>query len=134
MDGTNMLRIYNPRKQVRDNDPDGEFIHRWVPELQGLPVEYLDQPEKTPLHIQDECDVRIGETYPYPLVEYEDAREAIVSKFEGLRTQAKQALQNDAVARRISMSQRGRVEDDSVKERSHDGSDSGSTQSSLSSF
>jgi deoxyribodipyrimidine photo-lyase len=134
MDGTNMFQIYNPRKQVRDNDPDGEFIHRWVPELQGLPVEYLDQPEKTPLHIQNECGVHIGETYPYPLVEYEGAREAIISKFEGVRTQAKQALQNDAVARRISMSQRGQVEDDSVRERSHDDSDSGSTQSSLSSF
>ena len=28
VDGTNMMRIYNPRKQVRDNDSEGEFIHK----------------------------------------------------------------------------------------------------------
>lgn len=134
MDGTNMLRIYNPRKQVRDNDPDGEFIYRWVPELQPLPVEYLDRPEKTPLYVQDNCDVTIGETYPYPIVEYEAAREAIVAKFEAVREQAKRALQNDAVARRISMSQRGRVEDDPDHEQAQDDTEAESVQSSLSSF
>jgi deoxyribodipyrimidine photo-lyase len=116
MDGTSMLRIYNPRKQVRDNDPNGEFISRWVPELQALPVEYLDQPEKTPLHVQDEYSVTIGETYPYPIVEYEAAREAIVSKFKAVRERAERALQNEAVARRISMSQRGHVEADPGEE------------------
>jgi len=134
MDGTNMLRIYNPRKQVRDNDPDGEFIHRWVPELQALPVTYLDKPEKTPLHVQDECGVTIGETYPYPIVEYEPARDAILSKFDAVRADAKRALQNNAVARRISMSQRGRVENDPGQDSSQNDSESGSTQSSLSSF
>ncbi|MDS0261095.1 DNA photolyase family protein [Haloarcula sp. S1CR25-12] len=132
MDGTNMLRIYNPRKQVRDNDSEGEFIYRWVPELQPLPVEHLDQPEKTPLHVQDECGVHIGETYPYPAVEYEAAREAIHAKFDAVHDKAKRALQNDDVARRISMSQRGRVEDD--PKQSQDDADSGGTQSSLSSF
>jgi len=134
MDGTNMLRIYNPRKQVRDNDPAGEFIHEWVPELQELPVEYLEQPEKAPLHVQAECGVTIGEAYPYPIVEYEAAREAILSKFDAVRDQAKRALQNEAVARRISMSQRGRVEDDAGQQRSDDDAESGTTQSSLSSF
>jgi len=94
----------------------------------------VDQPEKTPLHVQDEGGVTVGETYPYPSVEYEAAREAIVSKFDAVREQAKRALQNEAVARRISMSQRGRVEDDPEQERPQDDSESGSTQSSLSSF
>ena len=107
VDGTNMLRIYNPRKQVRDNDPDGEFIKKWVPELEALPVEYLDQPEKTPLHVQDEVGVRIGETYPYPIVEYEAAREAIIEKFEAVQAAATEALQHPEVNRRASLSQRG---------------------------
>jgi len=107
VDGTNMLRIYNPRKQVRDNDPDGEFIKKWVPELEALPVEYLDQPEKTPLHVQDEVGVRIGETYPYPIVEYEAAREAIIEKFEAAQAAATEALQHPEVNRRASLSQRG---------------------------
>jgi deoxyribodipyrimidine photo-lyase len=34
--GINTLRIYNPTKQGLDQDPSGEFIRRWVPQLQGL--------------------------------------------------------------------------------------------------
>jgi deoxyribodipyrimidine photo-lyase len=33
--GINTPRIYNPVKQARDQDPDGVFTRRWVPELEG---------------------------------------------------------------------------------------------------
>ncbi len=35
--GINTLRMYNPTKQGIDQDPDGSFIRRWVPELAGEP-------------------------------------------------------------------------------------------------
>jgi deoxyribodipyrimidine photo-lyase len=31
--GINTLRIYSPAKQARDQDPQGTFIRRWVPEF-----------------------------------------------------------------------------------------------------
>ena len=31
--GINTIRIYNPEKQRQDQDPSGEFVARWVPEL-----------------------------------------------------------------------------------------------------
>jgi deoxyribodipyrimidine photo-lyase len=34
--GVNTIRMYNPIKQGLDQDPDGVFIRRWVPELSGL--------------------------------------------------------------------------------------------------
>jgi deoxyribodipyrimidine photo-lyase len=34
--GINTLRIYSPRKQALDHDPDGRFQRRWLPEL-GTP-------------------------------------------------------------------------------------------------
>lgn len=131
MDGTNMMRVYNPRKQVRENDPDGEFVSKWVPELAALPDTHLDQPEKTPVHVQEECGVSIGEDYPYPVVEYEAARERILTKFKTVRAAAKRALQNEEVARRVSMSQAGGGRSDTPAE---DESQPAGTQTSLSSF
>ncbi len=108
MVGVNMLRIYNPRKQVRDNDSDGEFIRQWVPELDSLPTEHLDRPEKTPLHVQADCEVEIGEDYPYPMVEYEAARQRILDRFTAISDAAERALGHPEVARRASLSRRGR--------------------------
>lgn len=35
--GVNTIRMYNPVKQGLDQDPDGIFVRRWVPELRSLP-------------------------------------------------------------------------------------------------
>ena len=51
--GTNTIRIYNPVKQSIDQDPNGDFIRRWCPELAALPTEVIHTPWKlTPLERQ----------------------------------------------------------------------------------
>lgn len=42
--GINALRIYNPVLQSRKLDPDGTFIRRWLPELEGVPTELIHTP------------------------------------------------------------------------------------------
>ena len=42
--GINTIRIYNPIKQSMDQDPDGIFIRRWVPELRNVPSSGVHQP------------------------------------------------------------------------------------------
>lgn len=42
--GINIVRMYNPIKQGLDQDPDGRFTRRWIPELAPVPDEYLQQP------------------------------------------------------------------------------------------
>ena len=126
------LRLYNPRKQVRDQDPDGEFVTRWVPELADLPTEFLDRPEHTPKSVQESCGVVIGETYPYPIREYEAAKEAFWRRYEPVRDRAAQKLADESVARRVSLSGgidaarriAARADEDATKDQ----------QSSLSSF
>jgi len=104
--GVHPLRIYNPMKQVRDNDPDGEFIARYVPELADLPTQFLDRPAKTPLAVQQECGVHIGEDYPYPVVDFERRRIEARETWAALDDRATEALQDPEIRRRASLSQR----------------------------
>ena len=97
-------RVYNPRKQVRDQDPEGDWIARWVPELTDLPSEFLDRPEKAPLAVQRECGVRVGETYPRPVVDFEARRERFWSRYEARRPEAARELRRPEIAKRASFS------------------------------
>ncbi len=97
-------RLYDPRKQVRDQDLDGEFVSKWVPELAALPAEHLDEPEKTPVAVQEECGVRIGEDYPRPVVDFEAARERYWQRFDAVKAEAAAAFADETVARRVSFS------------------------------
>jgi deoxyribodipyrimidine photo-lyase len=42
--GINTPRIYNPVKQGLDQDPDGLFTRRWIPELADVPAAVLQTP------------------------------------------------------------------------------------------
>ncbi|WP_051287747.1 FAD-binding domain-containing protein [Alkalicoccus chagannorensis] len=46
--GFNTIRIYNPVKQGKDQDPDAAFIRRWVKELQHVPDAFVHEPWKDP--------------------------------------------------------------------------------------
>lgn len=67
MTGTNVVRIYNPVKQAQDQDPDGEFIRRWVPELSRLPTTALAAPWELPPLEALMLGFEPGKHYPQPL-------------------------------------------------------------------
>jgi deoxyribodipyrimidine photo-lyase len=71
--GINAVRIYSPIKQVHDQDPNGEFIKRFVPELQGVPIEHIAEPHEMPSSVQRRAGCVIGKDYPRPLVEHAEA-------------------------------------------------------------
>lgn len=79
--GINTVRIYSPAKQVVDQDPKGVFIRRYCPELEGVPDEFLAEPQRMPLAVQRRAGCRIGKDYPAPIVDhasaYREARERI---------------------------------------------------------
>ena len=71
--GINTVRIYNPIKQSQEQDPDGIFIRKWVPELAPVPLAFLHSPwELTPIELQG-LDFAYGEVYPFPIVDVEKA-------------------------------------------------------------
>ena len=66
--GINAVRIYSPVKQGYDQDPDGVFIRRWVPELSDLEGKDLHEPWRLD---------SLPEGYPERIVDHaEAAREA----------------------------------------------------------
>ncbi|OBA00832.1 FAD-binding domain-containing protein [Halomonas sp. G11] len=64
--GTNALRVYNPIKQAEDNDPNGEFVARWVPELTALPLEWRAKPWALPESLRRRFDFQPNVNYPIP--------------------------------------------------------------------
>ncbi len=68
--GINTLRIYNPVKQARDQDPDGTFVRRWLPALRKIPDEFIFEPWTLPPALQAQCGVIIGRDYPAPVVDH----------------------------------------------------------------
>ena len=68
--GINMLRIYNPVKQAHDQDPEGIFVKRWLPQLEQVPQAFIFEPWTMPHDVQAECGVLIGEHYPEPVVDH----------------------------------------------------------------
>jgi deoxyribodipyrimidine photo-lyase len=67
--GSNALRIYNPTKQANDQDPSGDFIRHWVPELSAVDNAHIHEPQLMPGLLQRACGVIIGRDYPAPIVD-----------------------------------------------------------------
>lgn len=79
--GTNTIRIYNPVKQSQEQDPQGQFIRQWCPEIAALPDDLLHTPWQLTSMEQQMFAVVIGEDYPKPVVDLQQsskqAREAL---------------------------------------------------------
>ena len=138
--GCHPNRVYNPRKQARENDPDGEFVRTYVPELRDLPTEFLARPERAPVHVQHECDTTIGDEpdadYPYPVVDFE--REATIAReqFGRLADRARAALDDPDVRRRASLSRdrRQRMNGEATSESTTNERSDGGSQHRLGEF
>ena len=109
--GINTVRIYSPIKQVADQDPQGIFIRKYLPELEGVPDKHLAEPHKMTTMEQSLFGCRIGKDYPSPLVDhktaYKVARDRIfaVKKSQAARAEAEKVYQKHG-SRRQPMSQR----------------------------
>jgi deoxyribodipyrimidine photo-lyase len=75
--GINTLRIYSPAKQVLDQDPEGQFIHRWCPELEGLTGKLLANPET--------AGELFPTAYPQPIVNHTEATRAARRRIMSVR-------------------------------------------------
>lgn len=68
------FRVFNPMEQGRKFDVDGGYVRRWVPELARLPTKWIHEPWRAPAGELAAAGVRLGASYPRPIVEHAEAR------------------------------------------------------------
>ncbi len=78
--GINTLRIYNPIKQARDQDPRGQFVRQWIPALRRVPDTWLFEPHRMPINLQVQYGCVLEKDYPLPLVDIQQAMQQAKSK------------------------------------------------------
>ena len=77
-DAAPYFRIFNPSSQSKKFDPDGEFIRRYVPELEDVPGKKIHD-------LSDRDDDWFDEVgYPKPIVDHGEAREHAIEAFKSL--------------------------------------------------
>jgi deoxyribodipyrimidine photo-lyase len=81
-DAAPYFRIFNPVTQSQKFDPHGEYIKTWLPELRGLPDQFLHEPWKTPEEIQSQANITIGKDYPLPVIDLKQSRQRALDSYQ----------------------------------------------------
>jgi deoxyribodipyrimidine photo-lyase len=80
-DAAPYFRIFNPISQGEKFDPNGEYTRKWVPELARLPTELLFAPWEAPEGLLLAHGVRLGHSYPRPIVDHAQARDVALAAY-----------------------------------------------------
>jgi deoxyribodipyrimidine photo-lyase len=77
-DAAPYFRIFNPFSQSRRFDPQGDYIRRFVHELEGASTDEIHEPHKS---------TSLGTNYPRPVVDHATARGSTIKAFQALSRQ-----------------------------------------------
>jgi deoxyribodipyrimidine photo-lyase len=78
--GINTVRIYNPIKQGYDQDPEGVFVRKWLPELDAVPDRFVHEPWKW-----ENAATVLDKAYPWPILDHAQAAKAARQKIWSIR-------------------------------------------------
>ena len=80
-DPSPFFRVFNPVLQGEKFDPDGAYVRRFVPELAKLPPKFIHHPWDAPADVLAKAGIRLGKTYPHPIVDHATARDRALDAF-----------------------------------------------------
>ena len=76
------FRIFNPITQSEKFDGAGKFIRKYVPELAACDDKEIHAPWLIPLLRQEMLNIKIGKTYPCPVVDHATQRNLALSLYK----------------------------------------------------
>lgn len=85
VDASPYFRVFNPVLQSEKFDEYGDYIRKWVPELQLLPNDYIHEPWKAPNSILSKANIELGQTYPFPIIDHSFARKRALAAYETVK-------------------------------------------------
>ena len=83
-DAAPYFRIFNPILQGQKFDPDGHYVRKYIPEISNLPNKYLFSPWDAPKQILNELGIKLGSTYPEPVIDIAQSRIDALESFKSL--------------------------------------------------
>lgn len=98
--GVNQIRIYNPIKNSKEHDPEGDFIKKWVPELRDLAVEFIHEPFLMTEFDQRFNNFELGVDYPKPIVDLKYTRKRAADSLWSMRREEKVKTENRRILNR----------------------------------
>jgi deoxyribodipyrimidine photo-lyase len=84
-DAQPFFRIFNPVAQSEKFDGRGAYIRRWVPALARLSDRDIHAPWTLPPGVLAMAGVRLGETYPRPIVDHAQARDRALAAMKAAK-------------------------------------------------
>lgn len=64
------FEAYCPVNFGRKVDPNGDYIRKYLPILRNFPIQFIHEPWKAPLNLQQKAKCIIGKNYPVPMIDH----------------------------------------------------------------
>jgi deoxyribodipyrimidine photo-lyase len=85
-DAAPYFRVFNPILQGEKFDPNGDYVRRWVPELNNLSAKLVHQPwTATPTQLKD-AGIKLGSDYPMPIIDHKQGRDRALKAYKTIRS------------------------------------------------
>ncbi|MGK7931937.1 MAG: DASH family cryptochrome [Microcystaceae cyanobacterium] len=78
------FRYFNIPKQSKDYDSNGNYIKHWLPELREIKGDKIHEPWKLTQEEQTRYNIRLGVTYPRPVVDFFKSLKANEKRYQAV--------------------------------------------------